>query len=342
MPCVCRERYGQVFRSIPGRTRARAGRAVGGRCARGPADGMRSVAAGQVFLLQLVIMVLFAAAAGVALVVQARNSTMQEARQLSMGVAEAFAHAPGTLDAMKSHEPHRAAAAARGGRPEEDRGRLHRRVRSPGLPLDPSRPEADREARSSPSARARRRPALHPDLRGQPGPRRGHDGPRLRHRREDVVGFVSVGVTVATVNDVVRGAAAEAARHRRRRAGAGRGRDGAGDPAAAAADPRPGAGRDDADVRAPRRGAARGAGGRTDHRRRRAAAAGQRRGAAAAGSARGRRAAPGHRAGAGRAAPPSCWPRAGRPPTRCTWPGTGCWRSTCGPSTPTAARQAAW
>ncbi|WP_193510524.1 SpoIIE family protein phosphatase/ATP-binding protein [Streptomyces coeruleorubidus] len=65
---------------------------------------VRSVA-GQVFLLQLAIMVLFAAAAGVALVFQARNASMQEARQLAFGVAQAFAHAPGTLEAMKSDSP---------------------------------------------------------------------------------------------------------------------------------------------------------------------------------------------------------------------------------------------
>ncbi|MFI6375645.1 SpoIIE family protein phosphatase [Streptomyces sp. NPDC050546] len=65
---------------------------------------VRSVA-GQVFLLQLVIMVLFAAAASGALVVQARKSSTQEARQLSMGVAESFAQAPGTLAAMKSGDP---------------------------------------------------------------------------------------------------------------------------------------------------------------------------------------------------------------------------------------------
>ncbi|MFJ3623383.1 SpoIIE family protein phosphatase [Streptomyces iakyrus] len=65
---------------------------------------VRSVA-GQVFLLQSVIMVLFAAAAGGALVVQARESSTQEARQLSKGVAQSFARAPGTLAAMKSGDP---------------------------------------------------------------------------------------------------------------------------------------------------------------------------------------------------------------------------------------------
>ncbi|MFI9753516.1 SpoIIE family protein phosphatase [Streptomyces collinus] len=65
---------------------------------------VRSVA-GQVFLLQSVIMVLFAAAGGGALVVQARESSTQEARQLSKGVAQSFARAPGALDAMKSGDP---------------------------------------------------------------------------------------------------------------------------------------------------------------------------------------------------------------------------------------------
>ncbi|MFF8846228.1 SpoIIE family protein phosphatase [Streptomyces sp. NPDC015127] len=51
------------------------------------------------------LVVLFAAAAGLAVVLQARNSSMQEARQLSMGVAQAFARAPGTADAMKSADP---------------------------------------------------------------------------------------------------------------------------------------------------------------------------------------------------------------------------------------------
>ncbi len=64
----------------------------------------RSVA-GQVFLWQLVLVVLFAAAAGVALVLQARYSTTQEARRLSLGVAQTFARAPGTVDAMKSADP---------------------------------------------------------------------------------------------------------------------------------------------------------------------------------------------------------------------------------------------
>ena len=81
---------------------------------------------------------------------------------------------------------------------------------------------------------------------------------------------------------------------RSRRARPGHRRHGAGEQAAAAPDPRPGPGRDDPDVRAPRRGAARRPRGRAHRRRRRAAAAGQRRGPPAAGPAAGRRGAARH------------------------------------------------
>ncbi|MFJ4539699.1 SpoIIE family protein phosphatase [Streptomyces tibetensis] len=98
---------GGRFRSAPDRAgrdrRRKQGAGTTGVRRRG-LPRVRSVA-GQVFLLQLVIMVLFAAAAGGALVVQARDSSMQEARQLSEGVAQSFARAPGTLAAMKSREP---------------------------------------------------------------------------------------------------------------------------------------------------------------------------------------------------------------------------------------------
>ncbi|MET7516891.1 SpoIIE family protein phosphatase [Streptomyces sp. NPDC005480] len=65
---------------------------------------MHSVA-GQVFLLQLTLTVLLVLAAGTALVLQARDSTMKEATRRSVATAEAFAHSPGTLSAMKSDDP---------------------------------------------------------------------------------------------------------------------------------------------------------------------------------------------------------------------------------------------
>ncbi|MFF1685222.1 MULTISPECIES: SpoIIE family protein phosphatase [unclassified Streptomyces] len=61
--------------------------------------------AGQVFLLQLTLTVLLVVAAGTALVLQARDFTMEEATQRTVSTAEAFAHSPGTLSAMKSADP---------------------------------------------------------------------------------------------------------------------------------------------------------------------------------------------------------------------------------------------
>ncbi|MET9834272.1 SpoIIE family protein phosphatase [Streptomyces sp. NPDC006385] len=66
--------------------------------------GGRSVA-GQVFLLQVVIVLLLVVAAVVALVLQVRYDTTQEARNRSVAVAEAFANAPGTREALDSPDP---------------------------------------------------------------------------------------------------------------------------------------------------------------------------------------------------------------------------------------------
>ncbi|WP_392960834.1 SpoIIE family protein phosphatase [Streptomyces sp. LN245] len=64
----------------------------------------RSVA-GQVFLLQLVVVLLLIATAVVVLVIQDRNRAIQEAGDRSLVAAESFANAPGTADAMKSDDP---------------------------------------------------------------------------------------------------------------------------------------------------------------------------------------------------------------------------------------------
>ncbi|MFG2875477.1 SpoIIE family protein phosphatase [Streptomyces sp. NPDC048337] len=61
--------------------------------------------AGQVFLLQLTLAVLLVIAAVSALVLLARDGSMRAARQRSVAGAEAFAHAPGTLSAMKADNP---------------------------------------------------------------------------------------------------------------------------------------------------------------------------------------------------------------------------------------------
>lgn len=66
--------------------------------------GGRSVAA-QVFLLVVVIVLLLVVAAVVALVLQVRHDTTQEARNRSLAVAETFANAPGMIEALESPDP---------------------------------------------------------------------------------------------------------------------------------------------------------------------------------------------------------------------------------------------
>ncbi|MGW8886247.1 SpoIIE family protein phosphatase [Streptomyces sp. NPDC055749] len=65
---------------------------------------MRTVA-GQVFLLQVAIVVLLVAAAVTALVLQSRSDSESEARHRSVAVAETFANAPGIEEALLSPDP---------------------------------------------------------------------------------------------------------------------------------------------------------------------------------------------------------------------------------------------
>ncbi|MFJ7907659.1 SpoIIE family protein phosphatase [Kitasatospora sp. NPDC096204] len=64
----------------------------------------RSVA-GQVFALQVMVVLLLVAAAVVALVVQSRNDADHEARNRSVAVAQTFANSPGIVDALRSPNP---------------------------------------------------------------------------------------------------------------------------------------------------------------------------------------------------------------------------------------------
>ncbi|MEU8591207.1 SpoIIE family protein phosphatase [Streptomyces sp. NPDC048664] len=64
----------------------------------------RSVA-GQVFFLQVFIVLLLVVAAVVALFLQVGHDTTQEARNRSLAVAETFAHAPGTREALSGPDP---------------------------------------------------------------------------------------------------------------------------------------------------------------------------------------------------------------------------------------------
>lgn len=69
-----------------------------------PSLTTRSVA-GEVFLLQLVLVVLLVAAAVVAFVVQARRDTMLDAQHRTFAAAESFAHSYGLQEALNSADP---------------------------------------------------------------------------------------------------------------------------------------------------------------------------------------------------------------------------------------------
>lgn len=62
-------------------------------------------AAGQVFLLQIAIVVLLVAAGLATLVVQAKRDAMQRATRESVAVAETFANSPGMVQALRSRDP---------------------------------------------------------------------------------------------------------------------------------------------------------------------------------------------------------------------------------------------
>ncbi|MFJ9682111.1 SpoIIE family protein phosphatase [Streptomyces sp. NPDC101194] len=61
--------------------------------------------AGQVFALQVVVVVFLVAAAVLALVLQSRHDNSAEARNRSIAVAQTFAHSPGILAALRSPDP---------------------------------------------------------------------------------------------------------------------------------------------------------------------------------------------------------------------------------------------
>ncbi|GAA2747293.1 SpoIIE family protein phosphatase [Kitasatospora cinereorecta] len=66
--------------------------------------GVRSLA-GRVLLVELAIVVLLVGAALTAMVLQARSSTVNDARRVTRGVAESFAHAPGLVEALDGPSP---------------------------------------------------------------------------------------------------------------------------------------------------------------------------------------------------------------------------------------------
>ncbi|MFF0203971.1 SpoIIE family protein phosphatase [Streptomyces sp. NPDC005017] len=100
-----RERGARHAAGRPPPRRTGAGLPRPGRLARlRAALGVRSLA-GQVFVLQFVIVLLLVVAAVSALVLQSRVDTTTEARKRSVAVAQTFANAPGTAAALATRDP---------------------------------------------------------------------------------------------------------------------------------------------------------------------------------------------------------------------------------------------
>ncbi|MFJ8196710.1 SpoIIE family protein phosphatase [Streptomyces sp. NPDC096152] len=101
---------GRRARTAPGPARRAPERPDGGGTPGPPPTGLRAAlggrsVAGQVFVLQVVVVLLLVVAAVVALVLQVRHDSAQEARNRSLAVAQAFADAPGTRAALTAPDP---------------------------------------------------------------------------------------------------------------------------------------------------------------------------------------------------------------------------------------------
>ncbi|MGW7460148.1 SpoIIE family protein phosphatase [Streptomyces sp. NPDC054797] len=163
----------------------------------------RSVA-GQVFALQAVIVLLLIAAAAVALVVQARYDSQRDARHRSLAAAEAFAHAPGLPEALKSPDPTGAlqplAEAARRGSGVDFIAVMN----TEGVRYTDSRPELIGQKATGDLDRAVAGESFTETFTGEPS-----DAVRavvpVRDASGAVVGLVGTGIEVANVSQVVEG-----------------------------------------------------------------------------------------------------------------------------------------
>ncbi|MFD7322532.1 SpoIIE family protein phosphatase [Streptomyces sp. NPDC059875] len=177
---------------------------MSGRLGRRPKGlGLRSVA-GQVFALQAIIVVLLVTVGALALIFQARYDTERDARNRSLAAAEAFAHAPGLVDALKAPDPtvllqERAETARRAS------GLDFLAVMTPdGIRYTDSRPELIGERATGDLARARAGESFTEIFTGEPT-----DAVRavvpVRTEDRDIVGLVSAGVEIENVGNVVEG-----------------------------------------------------------------------------------------------------------------------------------------
>ncbi|MGW4164178.1 SpoIIE family protein phosphatase [Streptomyces sp. NPDC004788] len=178
-----------------------ADRSAGGKRRR--PSGLRSVA-GQVFALQAIVALLIVAAAALALVLQGEYDSERDARNRSLAVAEAFAHSPGMVEALRSPDPTAVlqprAEAARAGS-----GIDFVAVLAPdGARYTDSDPSLIGQRASGDIGRARNGESFTEIYHGAP-----KDAVRavvpVRDANGTVVGMVSSGIEVETVGQAVRG-----------------------------------------------------------------------------------------------------------------------------------------
>ncbi|MFF3786711.1 SpoIIE family protein phosphatase [Streptomyces sp. NPDC001933] len=157
--------------------------------------------AGQVFVFVLGLVLLLVAAGAVALVVQGRRDTMDEARAQTLSVAETFAYAPGTAVALDSRNP----TAILQPRAEEVRKRTHVDyvvVASPqGIRYTHPDPDLIGKHILGPYKEALTGQGFTRTVTGSRGPAVNSVVPVPR-ADGSVAGVVSVGITVESVNSV--------------------------------------------------------------------------------------------------------------------------------------------
>ncbi|MGW7435264.1 SpoIIE family protein phosphatase [Streptomyces sp. NPDC054849] len=165
--------------------------------------GVQSVA-GQVFALQALIVVLLITAAAAALVVQARYDSERDARHRSLAAAEAFAHAPGLAQALKSADPTAELQPLAEGAREASGLDFIAVMGTDGIRYTDSRPELIGQRTTGDLSRALAGQAFTETFTGEPSnavraivPVRDADGA--------IVGLVGTGIEVENVSQVVEG-----------------------------------------------------------------------------------------------------------------------------------------
>lgn len=164
---------------------------------------MRSVA-GQVFALQAVIVLLLITAAALALVYQARYDSQRDARHRSLAAAEAFAHAPGLAEALKSSNPTGELLPLTEAARRASGVDFIAVMTTDGIRYTDSRPELIGQRATGDLSRAAAGQPFTETFQGKPS-----DAVRavvpVRDSGGAVVGLVGTGIDVANVSDVVEG-----------------------------------------------------------------------------------------------------------------------------------------